>query len=88
MVGLGVVHFYNESWNIVNSALTILFGLHLYYPNIIPFDVSPIRVMRIIAVFSLYTKHLHIMIVAMKEAAKFLMEALLIVFIFGLYFSL
>lgn len=43
---------------------------------------------RIIIVLSLHVKTLHVMIVAIQESARFLMEALLIVFIFGLYFSL
>jgi hypothetical protein len=62
--------------------------MHIYRPAVLPFDVTPVRVVRIVIIVSHYIANLQVMILALKEAAYFLAESILIVMIFGCFFTL
>lgn len=51
-------------------------------------DFSTARLFRLLIVMSIYSKRLNIMLIAVKNSIKFLLEALLIVIIFSYFFAL
>lgn len=63
-----------------------MYGLYIYSDSI-EYDLSPLRTMRILIILAKLSKKLKIMLLAITEALKFVLEASLIVLVFCIFFA-
>lgn len=59
-----------------------------YIGDYIPYDVSSFRLIRILLFLGLFIKPLNIMLISLSQAFNFLLEALMIMIILGVFFAL
>jgi len=58
IIALGLHKFSKDAWNIFNVLMWIVYALHMQYPTDVPFDISPVRVIRIVIILSYYIENL------------------------------
>ena len=79
--------FFRSPLNIFDFLLIILTTLNLYRPDLIIIDLSPLRMITLLNYLGDILKGLSIMLKALKSSIKFLIEALIIVGLFSLFFG-
>lgn len=79
--------FFRSPLNIFDFLLIILTTLNLYRPDIVIINLSPLRMITLLNYLGDILKGLSIMLKALKSSIKFLVEALIIVGLFSLFFG-
>ncbi|CAD8075871.1 unnamed protein product [Paramecium primaurelia] len=79
--------FFRSPLNIYDFTLVVLTTLNLYRPDIIILDLSPLRMITLLNYLGDVLKGLSIMLKALISSLKFLLEALIIVGLFSLFFG-
>lgn len=58
IIGLGLLGFLDEFWNVYDLFIVILYGLYVFYPTLLAYDLSPFRAMRILIYIGRISKKL------------------------------
>lgn len=82
------IHFLYSKEDIFNLLCTLISFLHYFYPNSIPFDPTPLRIITIFIYLGDALLRLKYMLIALKKSLIFLAEALFILLISALFFSI
>ncbi|CAD8191236.1 unnamed protein product [Paramecium pentaurelia] len=82
------IHFLYNKEDIFNLSCTIISFLHYFYPKQIPFDPTPLRIITILLYLGDGLLRLKYMLIALKKSLVFLAEALFILLISALFFSI
>ncbi|CAD8181015.1 unnamed protein product [Paramecium pentaurelia] len=82
------IHFLYSKEDIFNLLCTLISFLHYFYPNSIPFDPTPLRIITIFIYLGDVLLRLKYMLIALKKSLVFLAEALFILLISALFFSI
>lgn len=80
--------FFRSPLNVYDFTLITLTTLNLYRPDIIKTDISPLRMITLLNYLGDILKGLSVMLKALKSSIKFLIEALIIVGLFSLFFGI
>lgn len=81
-------HFINSKEDIFNLFFTAISFIHFINSNYIPFDPTPLRIITILLYFGDVLLRVKYMLIALKKSLGFLSEALLILIILTLFFSI
>ncbi|CAK68274.1 unnamed protein product (macronuclear) [Paramecium tetraurelia] len=79
--------FFRSPLNIYDFLLVILTTMNLYRPDIIIIDLSPFRMLTLLNYLGDILKGLSTMLKALKSSVRLLLEALIIVGLFSLFFG-
>ncbi|CAD8198931.1 unnamed protein product [Paramecium pentaurelia] len=79
--------FFRNMENIYDFVLIFFTAMNLYYPEIIIIDISPLRLVTLLMYLTNIFQGLNVMMTALKQSFKFLIEALMIVILFSLIFA-
>lgn len=79
--------FFRSPLNVYDFLLVILTTLNLYRPDIIIIDLSPLRMITLLNYLGDILKGLSTMLKALKSSIRLLLEALIIVGLFSLFFG-
>ncbi|CAD8114498.1 unnamed protein product [Paramecium sonneborni] len=82
------IRFIYSKEDIFNLVCTLISFLHYFYPQNISFDVSPLRIITILLYLGDGLLRLKYMLIALKKSLIFLAEALFILLILSLFFSI
>ncbi|CAD8095967.1 unnamed protein product [Paramecium sonneborni] len=82
------IHFLYNKEDIFNLSCTLISFLHYFYPTFIPFDPTPLRIITILLYLGDGLLRLKYMLIALKKSLVFLAEALFILLISALFFSI
>ena len=87
VLGVGLLNVLLDFWNFYDLFTLIVYGLFIFDQHIMPYDLSALRAMRRLIFLGKMINSLKIMLLSISEAMKFLLEALLIVNLFAIFFS-
>ncbi|CAK56635.1 unnamed protein product (macronuclear) [Paramecium tetraurelia] len=79
--------FFRNMENIYDFVLIFFTAMNLYYPEIIIIDISPLRLVTLLMYLTNIFQGLNVMMTALRQSFKFLVEALMIVILFSLIFA-
>ncbi|CAD8120846.1 unnamed protein product [Paramecium sonneborni] len=79
--------FFRNMENIYDIVLIVFTAMNLYYPEIIIIDISPLRLVTLLMYLTNIFQGLNVMMTALKQSVKYLIEALMIVILFSLIFA-
>lgn len=88
LLGNGFIQFFKDAWNVLDTIILVLFIINFKYPDLLLIDFTVIRLFRLLLFMGLFIKPLKSMLTALSKSVMFLMEALVIVFIFTYFFAL
>ncbi|CAD8208793.1 unnamed protein product [Paramecium pentaurelia] len=80
-------YFFNFS-NIFDFSIALLSAINLYRPDIVIIDLSPLRIITLLQYLGDIFDGLRVMLTALKQSIKYILEALAIVGLFSLFFAL
>ncbi|CAD8111921.1 unnamed protein product [Paramecium sonneborni] len=80
--------FFKNFQDIMDCILVIIYVLNLTYPETFVVDVSPLRVITLLFYLGDIFAGLGVMLKALKQSFKFLLEALMIVGLFSVFFAI
>ncbi|CAD8196993.1 unnamed protein product [Paramecium pentaurelia] len=79
--------FFRNMENIYDFILIFFTAMNIYYPEVIIIDVSPLRLVTLLMYLTNIFQGLNVMLTALKQSFKYLIEALMIVILFSLIFA-
>ncbi|CAD8187083.1 unnamed protein product [Paramecium octaurelia] len=79
--------FFRNMENIYDFVLIFFTAMNLYYPEIIIIDISPLRLVTLLMYLTNIFQGLNVMMTALRQSFRFLVEALMIVILFSLIFA-
>ncbi|CAD8054707.1 unnamed protein product [Paramecium primaurelia] len=82
------IHFLCSKEDMFNLLCTLITFLHYFYPKKISFDLSPLRIITILLYLGDGLLRLKYMLIALKKSLIFLAEAIFILLILSLLFSI
>ncbi|CAD8081899.1 unnamed protein product [Paramecium sonneborni] len=85
IVGHNIINFCCEFWNIFDLLNVVILGLVTY--GLISFDFSPLRAIRVLIFLSQLSSQLQLTFKALIQSFQYMLEALLIVLIFCVFFA-
>ncbi|CAD8054705.1 unnamed protein product [Paramecium primaurelia] len=80
--------FFRNIQDIYDFTLIFATTINLYYPEIFIIDISPLRMITLLFYLGDIFVGLGVMLLALKQSIKFLLEALMIVGLFSLFFAI
>ncbi|CAD8096268.1 unnamed protein product [Paramecium sonneborni] len=80
--------FFLRMQDIYDFTLIFATTINLYYPEIFIIDISPLRMITLLFYLGDIFHDLQVMLKALKQSIKFLIEALMIVGLFSLFFAI
>ncbi|CAD8200926.1 unnamed protein product [Paramecium octaurelia] len=80
--------FFLKMQDIYDFTLIFATTINLYYPEIFIIDISPLRMITLLFYLGDIFDDLQVMLKALKQSIKFLIEALMIVGLFSLFFAI
>ncbi|CAD8095957.1 unnamed protein product [Paramecium sonneborni] len=80
--------FFLRMQDIYDFTLIFATTINLYYPEIFIIDISPLRMITLLFYLGDIFNDLQVMLKALKQSIKFLIEALMIVGLFSLFFAI
>ncbi|CAK82706.1 unnamed protein product (macronuclear) [Paramecium tetraurelia] len=80
-------YFINFS-NVFDFSIVLLSALNLYRPDIMIIDLSPLRIITLLQYLGDIFDGLRVMLTALRQSIKYILEALAIVGLFSLFFAL
>ncbi|CAD8123231.1 unnamed protein product [Paramecium sonneborni] len=80
-------YFVNFS-NVFDFSIVLLSALNLYRPDLVIIDLSPLRIITLLQYLGDIFDGLGVMLTALKQSIKYILEALAIVGLFSLFFAL
>lgn len=60
LIGYGIVRFSNSLWNIFDFLMLILYALYFALPEFMPFDNSPVRLIKLLLFMGVFVKPLKV----------------------------
>ncbi|CAD8147067.1 unnamed protein product [Paramecium octaurelia] len=80
--------FFRNIQDVYDFTLIFATTINLYYPEIFIIDISPLRMITLLFYLGDIFVGLGVMLLALKQSIKFLLEALMIVGLFSLFFAI
>ncbi|CAK63943.1 unnamed protein product (macronuclear) [Paramecium tetraurelia] len=80
--------FFKNFQDLFDCILVVVYVLNINYPDVFIVDVSPLRVITLLLYLGDIFSGLGVMLKALKQSFRFLLEALMIVGLFSLFFAI